>query len=300
MSRYKKMVKFGKNAKGREKTPYPCPALLTLNQWDDVVSDIKLMTGHITGIGLIAQIIGTSEHIIKRILDEEEIISLREKDELYEVNKRKYNNDISHHLITHSIDGYKTSKGSIVRMHHNRANNYYSDEKTILMINLVNHITGKQFSTFYTIEKNEDETSLKIMNCIQQALDAGETIQYLQLDKVLSDVINGLELLGITPVIYEKTIKHPYSSRIEATFGNPSKQYYLNNGSGYGHYTPRKKEYKELLRRNNKFIDLNSDEALMLFSAYVEMYQEKKINKLHIFEDYISEKIKNELKISNS
>jgi len=287
-----------RNNLGRKRTPYPCPALASMGAWGSVVDEIALLGEHTAGRDLIAQLLGCSEYIVKRIMDKEGIIHYRERDEPLIKSKRIFNSDIPRNLITHSIDGYKTSRGSIKRLDHSRSNEYFSDNKTIMLISLVNHKTGKTFDTFYTIEKNEDETAMKIMNCIQQALEAGEKIKYLQMDKVLRAVIKGLEPLGITAVTYGKTIKHPYSSRVESVYGNPSKLYYLNNGSGYGHYTPRKKKYRELLRSRNKFIDLDSNEALLLFSAYVEMYHEKKTEKLHIFENYIARKIEDTLKVT--
>lgn len=236
---------------------------------------MELITNNFMSKAVIGKVIGYSSSTAWRRMKDEKIVSLREMDEAYMKRAQLYNEDIPRELVTHAMDFYRWSNGSLQRMHHGRLN-VKIDGKPIMMGILTNIKTGK---VWYSVFTDDIETTIKGMTVIQNALDDGEEVEYLQMDRVLRELMNGLEEINITPICYGKTAKHPYNSYAEGVFREISKVLYLNMGVGYGHYTKaygkgrtadEVKYYRKLLSRN--ILDgLTHAEAVEYFKAIVEI-----------------------------
>ena len=177
-------------------------------------------------------------------------------DRKYEIEKQSYNTDKPKELVTHALDGYGLSNGSIKRRHHARGYVRYEDKAIIKMLMLVNVQTQKRY---YHIYYEPTETTVRILQLIQKAIDNGENIQYLRMDRKVNAVIEGLEKLGITPIVYGKSRDIPYNSPAEMQFGNISKCFY------------------SII---DKFKELDIDTATQLFEAILSCYWEYDDTKL--------------------
>jgi len=171
-------------------------------------------------------------------------------DRKYEIEKQSYNTDKPKELVTHALDGYGLSNGSIKRRHHARGYVRYEDKAIIKMLMLVNVQTQKRY---YHIYYEPTETTVRILQLIQKAIDNGEEIKYLRMDRKINAVIEGLEKLGITPIVYSKTTDTPYNSPAEMQFGNISKCFY------------------SILE---KFQNVDIETAKQLFEAILKVYWE--------------------------
>jgi len=175
--------------------------------------------------------------------------SRREKDKHKEKKKLTINDDVPREKITHVLDFYRLSNGSIRRKHHSRKNLKWGD-LGILLGAIRNLKTNR---VIWEIWSDTRETTVKTMTLIQKALDEGEEIRYLQVDRVQRFIIEGCEKLGITVVCYGKTRDHPYNTYAEQVFSNLSKALYEN---------------LELIER------LPYEYALQFFRAMVKTYLE--------------------------
>jgi len=182
-------------------------------------------------------------------------------DEKYNVEKQSYNSHLSKKLVTHALDGYGLTDGSLKRRHHARGYVRFEDEAIIKMLMIVNVKTQKRY---YHVYHEPKETTVRVLQIIQKAIDNGEQIKYLRMDRKINAVINGVEALGITPIIYEKTIETPYNSPAESQFGNISKCFY------------------SIL---DEFKDVDIETATQLFDSILKVYWEYDDTKLKIWKE---------------
>jgi hypothetical protein len=229
-----------------------------------------LETGYKYGLGLdiLSAICGIPKTTLWRISKQNNLISKRVFDIEHLVDKLIYNEDTPYGDITHAIDFYRLSNGSIARMHHARKNLPFEDKQIIMLGMIVNVKTGKKY---WKVWNDNKETSIRAIDIIQMAIDEGEDIKVLCSDRVLGKVIKGCELLGIKVVVYGKSITRPYNTPIESQFGNISKCFYT------------------IL---DIFDNCSIESATQLFKSILEVYYNKNIKELMQFDSehpYIAE-----------
>jgi len=243
---------------------------------------------------LLASNLGTSGYQLKKFLDLNHLETKREKDRELIKRKQVYNTTYPRDQISHAIDVYRLSPGSIKRLDHSRIN-YKINGNILIFVCLVNIKTQKRFYGFYV---NGAETAIRSISVIQDAIDNKEEIKAIQVDRVQKVLITGLEKLGIDVVCYGKTNNYPYNSYAEQQFTNISKQFYMCLGSGYGHYDKRKKRYKQLLAEN-MFEGISIHEAMELFQAIIYYVLEHDIEPLRQYDYKITQKIEQIVEMKN-
>ncbi len=208
------------------------------------------------GLDVSAHILNTNKTRLFRLKKSLNIIPKRVFNVRYETSKQTYNSNLSTDLVTHAMDGYGLNDGSIKRRKHARTYLRYEDKAIIKILMLVNLKTQKRY---YHVYHEPTETTVRILQLIQKAIDNGESIQYLRMDRKVNAVIEGLEKLGITPIVYGKSRDIPYNSPAEMQFGNISKCFY------------------SII---DKFKELDIDTATQLFEAILSCYWEYDDTKL--------------------
>ncbi len=239
---------------------------------------IETMIEAFSGYEIIGKCVGMNKSKAYRYITEDlQLRTLREFDKLLEHTRLIYNVDYPRHLLTHAMDFYRLSNGSLQRKHHKRANVKF--EKSSLLLGMITNLqTGKvYFSTWL----DEDETELKAIHLIEKVMDSPhENIVSIQTDRYLKGLTADCEQLGITVVAYGKDVKHPYNTKAEQPFTNISKQFYLMMGMGYGRitkaynkFTPKEQiaQYRKMLAIN-QFGGLTQSEALQLFNSILEIH----------------------------
>ena len=239
---------------------------------------IETMIEAFSGYEIIGKCVGMNKSKAYRYIKGDlGLNTLREFDTLLEKTKLIYNIDYPRHLLTHAMDFYRLSNGSLQRKHHKRANVQF-EGNSILLGMITNLQTGK---VYFTTWLDEDETELKAIQLIEKVMDSPhENITAIQTDRYLKDLTADCERLGITVATYGKSVKHPYNSKAEQPFTNISKQFYLMMGMGYGvitkaynKFTPKEQiaEYRKMLAVN-QFGGLTQSEALQLFNSILEIH----------------------------
>lgn len=210
---------------------------------------LRILAQYGIGIQVISKcdIVKMNKTYLNSVINQLDVDRIREFDQRHETNIQSYNSDIDRSKITHAIDFYRLSNGSIQRKHHSRKNLRFNDNAILLGI-LVNIKTGK---IYYSTWKSDKETTDKAIWLIEKARMHKEKIEYLQSDRVIKKLINGCENLGINVVVYGKR-SMCYNSHAERQFGNISKCFY---------------SIIEKFENINKW-----DQAIKLFRAILEVY----------------------------
>lgn len=177
----------------------------------DVKERLALHTKYGIGLEVSAQTIWSIDRLHKdfskrkgqlhRLRKTHGIVTKREFDKLYEAKRQTYNADLPKELITHAIDFYRWSDGSLQKRYHARLNMKW-EGKPILMGLIVNVETQKRY---WMIWDDGKETAVRTAQLIRKALDNGEDVKYLVSDRLYNVTIEAIEELGVTPVVYEKT-----------------------------------------------------------------------------------------------
>jgi hypothetical protein len=164
------------------------------------------------------------------------IMTKREFDKRYERHRQTYNEDIPHDMVTHAIDYYRWSDGSLQKRYHARKNMEW-EGKPLLMALIVNVRTQKRY---WMIWDDGKETTVRTEQLIIKAQSNGEQIDYLVSDRLYKKTITALENLGVTPIVYPKekeairlikgVLKKVkgicYNTEAERQFTNISKTFY--------------------------------------------------------------------------
>lgn len=211
-----------------------------LRQHDKTIRDF---TEYGVGVRVLAKNLNTigwegSYGVVQTYRTDEGIEAIRVFDEKYETRKQVYGEGITTDMVTHAIDGYGFNVGSFQTKHHKR---YYvwwinpedpTDRRMIKIIMIVNIHTNKRY---WVMLDSPEETQIVMIQTINKAIQNGENIGILRMDRKYNLVIEKCEALDISPVIFGKSYKElrdgeltaiPYNTPAEMQFGNPSKCYY--------------------------------------------------------------------------